>query len=81
MSLNKYNTLQNEIDELRREIIRLNNMINNAVTEENGEIEKQLNQDIRNYKDVIEHCLRESANLTKEILEMKKKIKEIRIVN
>lgn len=76
VSLNCYNALQNEINELKKEINDLNTLMNNSQEENGWVIEKQLNKDIGNYKDIIEHCLRESANLTKEILDLKKRIKD-----
>ena len=73
--LNKYNLLMNDIEELKKEERFLKNIIENA-GKENKELENQIVTDIGNYKDLIEKCLRMSAELTKEILNLKCQLKE-----
>ena len=73
--LNKYNLLMNDIEELKKEEKFLKNIIENA-GKENKELENQIVTDIGNYKDLIEKCLRMSAELTKEILNLKCQLKE-----
>ena len=52
------------------------NMVVYERAKENKELENQIVTDIGNYKDLIEKCLRMSAELTKEILNLKCQLKE-----
>jgi hypothetical protein len=73
---NKYNLLMHDIQELKKEKKLLHSLIENG-GEDNPELEMQMKKDIINYKDLIEKCLRTSAELTKEILNLKLKIHEL----
>ena len=74
--LNKYNILSEEIYQLKKEKNLLLKIIKNN-GKENKEIEENVNNDIRENKKWIEKLLRLMAELTKDILELKKKIKNI----
>lgn len=76
--LNKYNMLMNDIEELKREEKFLKQIIQNA-GKENKELAFQIDRDITSYKELIEQCLRMSAELTKEILNLKKQIREVTV--
>ena len=73
---NKYNILSEEIYQLKKEKNLLLKIIKNN-GKENKEIEENVNNDIRENKKWIEKLLRLMAEFTKDILELKKKIKDI----
>ena len=73
---NKYNILSEEIYQLKKEKNLLLKIIKNN-GKENKEIEENVNNDIRENKKWIEKLLRLMAEFTKDILELKKKIKNI----
>ena len=76
---NKYNILSEEIYQLKKEKNLLLKIIKNN-GKENKEIEENVNNDIRENKKWIEKLLRLMAEFTKDILELKKKIKDIQNV-
>ena len=73
---NKYNILSEEIYQLKKEKNLLLKIIKNN-GKENKEVEENCNNDIKENKKWIEQLLRLMAELTKDILELKKKIKNI----
>ena len=75
--LNKYNILSEEIYQLKKEKNLLMKIIKNN-GKENKEIEENCNNDIRENKKWIEKLLRLMAQFTKDILELKKKLKDIK---
>lgn len=64
-----------DIEEMQKEIKLLKEIIEND-NHENEQLELEIQEDIRNYKDLIEKYLRMSFELTKVILGLKKLIKE-----
>ena len=74
---NKYNILSEEIYQLKKEKNLLLKIIKNN-GKENKEIEENVNNDIRENKKWIEKLLRLMAQFTKDILELKKKLKDIK---
>ena len=73
---NKYNILSEEIYKHKKEKNLLLKIIKNN-GKENKEVEENCNNDIKENKKWIEQLLRLMAELTKDILELKKKIKNI----
>ena len=74
---NKHNILSEEIYQLKKEKNLLLKIIKNN-GKENKEIEENVNNDIRENKKWIEKLLRLMAQFTKDILELKKKLKDIK---